>query len=58
MSTEQAFTEAVHLLAAGLGMTGGDEATPYLGQIHDRLTEIKAVMQQSHEASEAIRAEA
>ena len=57
MSTEQEFTEAVQLLAAGLGMTNTED-TPYLSQIHDRLDEIKVLLQQSHEASEAIRAEA
>ena len=57
MSTEQEFTEAVRLLAAGLGMREGEE-TPYLSQIHDRLAEIKDLLEQSHEASEAIRAEA
>ncbi len=57
MSTEQKFTEAVQLLAAGLGMTDAED-TPYLSQIHDRLDEIKTLLQQSHEASEAIRAEA
>ena len=57
MSTEQEFTEAVQLLAAGLGMTDAED-TPYLSQIHDRLDEIKTLLQQSHEASEAIRAEA
>ena len=57
MSTEQEFTEAVQLLAAGLGMADTED-TPYLSQIHDRLDEIKTLLQQSHEASEAIRAEA
>ena len=54
MSTEQEFTEAVQLLAAGLGMADAED-TPYLSQIHDRLDEIKVLLQQSHEASEAIR---
>ena len=57
MSTERQLTEAVRLLAAGLGMTDADD-TPYLRQIHDRLDEIKKLQQQSYEASEAIRAEA
>ena len=57
MSTEQEFTEVLRLLAAGLGMTEG-ENTPYLSQIHDRLAEIKTLHEQSHLASEAIRAEA
>ena len=57
MSTESEFTDAVRLLAAGLGMTDGED-TPYLSQIHDRLAEIKDLLQQSHDASEAIRAEA
>ncbi len=57
MSTEQEFTEVLRLLAAGLGMTDAED-TPYLSQIHDRLDEIKVLLQQSHEASEAIRAEA
>ena len=57
MSTEQEFTEVLRLLAAGLGMTDA-ENTPYLSQIHDRLAEIKDLLEQSHKASEAIRAEA
>ena len=57
MSTEQEFTEVLRLLAAGLGMTDAED-TPYLSQIHDRLAEIKTLHEQSHEASEAIRAEA
>ncbi len=57
MSTEQEFTEVLRLLAAGLGMREGED-TPYLRQIHDRLAEIKTLHEQSHEASEAIRAEA
>ena len=57
MSTEQEFTEVLRLLAAGLGMREGED-TPYLSQIHDRLAEIKTLHEQSHEASEAIRAEA
>ncbi len=56
MSTEAEFTEALRLLAAGLGMREGEE-TPYLRQIHDRLAEIKDLLEQSHEASEAIRAD-
>ncbi len=57
MSTEQQLAEAIRLLAAGLGMTGSED-TPYLRQIHDRLDEIRELQRQSHEASEAIRAEA
>ena len=57
MSTEQEFTEVLRLLAAGLGLTDAED-TPYLSQIHDRLGEIKELHEQSHEASEAIRAEA
>ena len=57
MSTEQEFTEVLRLLAAGLGMTDAED-TPYLSQIHDRLAEIKTLHEQSHQASEAIRAEA
>ena len=57
MSTEQEFTEVLRLLAAGLGMTDAED-TPYLSQIHDRLAEIKTLHEQSHLASEAIRAEA
>ena len=57
MSTEQEFTEVLRLLAAGLGMTDAED-TPYLRQIHDRLAEIKTLHEQSHLASEAIRAEA
>ena len=57
MSTEQEFTEVLRLLAAGLGMREGED-TPYLNQIHDRLGEIKELLEQSHKASEAIRAEA
>ena len=57
MSTEQEFTEVLRLLAAGLGMREGED-TPYLSQIHDRLAEIKTLHEQSHLASEAIRAEA
>ena len=57
MSTEQEFTEVLRLLAAGLGMTNA-ENTPYLGQIQDRLAEIKDLLEQSHKASEAIRTEA
>ena len=57
MSTEQEFTEVLRLLAASLGMREGED-TPYLSQIHDRLAEIKMLHEQSHHASEAIRAEA
>ena len=57
MSTEQELAEAIRLLAAGLGVTDAGD-TPYLRQIHDRLDEIRELQQRSHEASEAIRAEA
>ena len=57
MSTERELAQAIRLLAAGLGMTDTED-TPYLRQIHDRLDEIKTLQRQSHEASEAIRAEA
>ena len=57
MSTEQQLAEAIRLLAAGLGMTEAQD-TPYLRQIHDRLKEIRELQLKSHEASEAIRAEA
>ena len=58
MSTEEDFVEAVRLLAAGFGMSGGEEDVPYLGQIQQEMAAIKQVLQQSHAASEAIRAEA
>lgn len=45
------------LLAIGLGVTG-DEAEPYLLHIKDNLAEIKDILLQSHQASEALRAEA
>jgi len=46
------------LLAAGLGVTDGEGEEPYLRQIRDGLAEIKGILQQSHDASEALRAEA
>ena len=46
------------LLAAGLGVTDGEGEEPYLRQIRDSLAEIKTILQQSHDASEALRAEA
>ena len=46
------------LLAAGLGVTDGEGEEPYLRQIRDSLAEIKGILQQSHDASEALRAEA
>lgn len=45
------------LLAIGLGVTG-DEEDPFLLQIKDNLVEIKDILLQSHQASEALRAEA
>jgi hypothetical protein len=48
----------VRLLAAGLGVTDGEGDEPYLLQIRDSLAEIKGILQQSHDASEALRAEA
>jgi len=48
----------VRLLAAGLGVTNGEGEEPYLRQIRDSLAEIKGILQQSHDASEALRAEA
>ena len=48
----------VHLLADGLGVTDGEGEEPYLRQIRDSLAEIKGILQQSHDASEALRAEA
>ena len=48
----------VHLLAAGLGVTDGEGDEPYLRQIRDSLAEIKGILQQSHDASEVLRAEA
>jgi hypothetical protein len=47
----------VRLLAFGLGVTG-DEEDPFLLQIKDNLVEIKDILLQSHQASEALRAEA
>ena len=48
----------VRLLAAGLGVTDGEGEEPYLQQIRDSLAEIKGILQQSHDASEVLRAEA
>ena len=49
----------VRLLASGLGVCpDGEEEAPYLLQIKDSLAEIKDLLEQSHNASEAIRAEA
>ena len=48
----------VRLLAAGLGVTDGEGEEPYLRKIRDSLAEIKGILQQSHDASEALRAEA
>jgi len=45
------------LLAFGLGVTG-EEEEPYLLQVKNSLSEIKDILEQSHNASEAIRAEA
>lgn len=45
------------LLAIGLGVTG-EEEEPYLLQVKNSLAEIKDILEQSHNASEAIRAEA
>jgi hypothetical protein len=47
------------LLAAGLGVCpDGEEEAPYLLQVRNSLAEIKEILEQSHNASEAIRAEA
>jgi len=46
------------LIADGLGVTDGEGEEPYLQQIRDSLAEIKGILQQSHDASEALRAEA
>ncbi len=47
------------LLAAGLGVClDGEEEEPYLLQVKNSLAEIKDILEQSHNASEAIRAEA
>ena len=49
----------VRLLAAGLGVCPDGEAEePYLLQVKNSLAEIKDILEQSHNASEAIRAEA
>ncbi len=45
------------LLAYGLGVTGNEE-DPYLLQIKEGLVEIKDILLQSHQASEALRTEA
>jgi hypothetical protein len=45
------------LLAIGLGVTG-EEEEPYLLQVKNSLSAIKDILEQSHNASEAIRAEA
>jgi len=47
------------LLAAGLGVCpDGEEEEPYLLQVKNSLAEMKDILEQSHNASEAIRAEA
>jgi len=46
------------LIADGLGVTDSEGEPPYLQQIRDGLAEIKGILQQSHDASEALRAEA
>lgn len=49
----------VRILASGLGVCpDGNEGVPYLLQIRDSLAEIKDILLQSHQASEALRAEA
>jgi len=49
----------VRAFASGLGVCpDGDEGMPYLLQIKDSLAEIKDILLQSHQASEALRAEA
>jgi hypothetical protein len=49
----------VHVLESGLGVCpDGDEEIPYLLQVRDSLAEIKDILLQSHQASEALRAEA
>ena len=49
----------VRILASGLGVCpDGNEGVPYLLQIKDSLAEIKGILLQSHQASEALRAEA
>lgn len=53
------FMSLVRLLAAGLGVCEDEAAEdPYLLQIRDKLEEIRALLEQSHAASEALRAEA
>ena len=46
------------LIADGLGVTDSEGEPPYLQQIRDGLAAIKGILQQSHDASEALRAEA
>lgn len=46
------------LIADGLGVTDSEGEPPYLQQIRDGLAEIKGILQQSHDASETLRAEA
>jgi len=49
----------VHILASGLGVCpDGEEEVPYFLQIKDSLAEIRDILLQSHQASEALRAEA
>ncbi len=49
----------VRILASGLGVCpDGGEGIPYLLQVKDSLAEIKDILLQSHQASEALRAEA
>jgi len=49
----------VRILVSGLGVCpDGEEEVPYLLQIKDGLAEIKDILLQSHQASEALRAEA
>lgn len=49
----------VRMLASGLGVCpDGGDGIPYLLQIKDSLAEIKDILLQSHQASEALRAEA
>ena len=46
------------LIADGLGVTDSEGEPPYLQQIRDGLAEIKGILQQSHDASETLRAKA
>jgi len=49
----------VRIMASGLGVCpDGEEEVPYFLQIKDSLAEIKDILLQSHQASEALRAEA